>query len=290
MLQSITVRQQLRVYEAITSFIFLSSMSNRCFNMTWSPEFQQIGRAYLGLAVPAFLANVCFWIQVTTHGTLRQMSMLWIYNYLFTDMVLLVQFFLEYTVRYAMPYCISPSTFYLLCNIEAYTAAYMTILEAYMLVCLNVTRYYLIVKNVNVSARYPNGILLLNVFLYVFGIVFIVLEVEVFRIVQVHPHESSPSCHLQHFDIKTQIGNLTLLLLVPIILNCYFMVLTTTHVRQSQLAARSRVRRKMRAHAIHLQNMYALLRLFISRAANICICWFNFSSSTSCGYCCGHPM
>ena len=200
-----------------------------------------MGGAYLGLAVPAFLANVCFWVQVMTHRTLRQTSMLWIYNYLFTDILLLIQLFVEYALRYGLPYCISPSAFHLLCNIEAYTVAYMTVLEAYMLVCLNVTRYYLIVKNVNISARYPNGILTLNVLLYVFGIIFIILEVEVFGIVQVHPHEYSPSCHLQYFDIKTQIGNLTLILVVPIILNCYFMVLTTAHVRQSQLAARSRV-------------------------------------------------
>lgn len=216
-------------------------MSYQCMNMTWSSEFRPIGQIYLGLAIPAFLFHVLLWIQVATHQSLRQFSMLWVYNYLLTDLLLLIQFFVEYLLRTFLPYCVSLSIFNLFCNIEAYTTAYMTVLEAYMLVCLNITRYYLIVKNCNIADRYPYILILLNIFLYFFGISLLLFQVKLFRIAGIHRHDHSTSCHLQFLDIKTQIGNLIIVLLIPIILNCYFMTLTTIHVRQSQRAVRAQV-------------------------------------------------
>ncbi|CAF3433042.1 unnamed protein product [Rotaria sp. Silwood1] len=213
-------------------------MSYRCYNMTWTLEARQISRAYLALAIPAFIFHVLFWIHVATHRALRQISMLWVYNYLFTDILLLVQFFIEYTVR-KMSYCMSFSNFYAFCNIEAYTNTYMTILEAYMLVCLNITRYYLIVKNLNISIQYPYILIFLNICLYIVGISVLLLQVKVFQIVKLDSHQYTQSCHFNYLDIKTQLGNLIIILLIPIILNCYFMTLTTIHVRRAQQAVRS---------------------------------------------------
>ena len=223
------------------SRILIGRMSSRCFNMTWVPQYYTLGNTYLGIAILAFLFHICFWIQVAIHPKLRQMSMLWVYNYLLTDSILLIQLILEYILRMSLPLCISPNTFRFLCNIEAYTSAYMTILEAYILVCLNISRYCLIVKNYNASARYPTALLLFNIFLYVFGLLIYVLQVEVFQIVEVHRHYDTPSCHLLFLDLKTQVGNLLVVLLIPIVLNCYFMALTTIHVRRSQQAVRAQV-------------------------------------------------
>jgi hypothetical protein len=209
--------------------------------MTWTPEFRQMGRAYLGLAIPALLFHVLFWMQVFTHRALRQISMLWVYNYLFTDFLLLIQLFIEYTLRTSLSYCISHSIFYMFCYLEAYTTAYMTILEAYMLVCLNVTRYYLIVKNCNISTRYPYILAVLNIFLYFIGISIFLVQVLLFQIVKLHPHQRTQSCHFEFVNLKTQIGNLIIVLFIPIIANCYFMTVTTIHVRQSQQAVRSQV-------------------------------------------------
>jgi hypothetical protein len=218
-------------------------MSNRCYNMSWNLEDRQIGRAYLGLAIPALLFHILFWIQVATHRVLRQNSMFWVYNYLFTDFLVLVQLLVEYVLRTTSPYCISHSTYLIFCNIEAYTPAYMTILEAYSLVCLNVTRYYLIVKNVNISTRYPYILILVNIFLYLFGISIFLIQVELVKTVKIRSHYHTQSCHFQFSHIKTQIVNLIIVLLIPIILNCYLMTLTIIHVRQSQQAVRSQVRK-----------------------------------------------
>jgi hypothetical protein len=215
-------------------------MSSHCSNMTWTSDSRQIGRVYLALAIPAFLFHVLFWIQVAIHQPLRQLSMFWVYNYLFTDLLLLIQLFVEYILRTYLPYCISNSIFNVFCNFEAYTTTYMTVLDAYMLVCLNITRYYLIVKNCNIAARYPYIFVLLNIFLYVFGISLLLFQVKLFQIVEMHSHHTA-SCHFQFLDIKTKIGNLIIVLLIPIILNCYFMKLTTVHVRQSQRAVRAQV-------------------------------------------------
>ena len=220
-------------------------MSHRCYNMTWTPEFRQMGRAYLGLAIPAFIFHLLFWIQVATHKTLRQISMLWVYNYLFTDLLILIQLFTEYTLRTAIRYCISESVFYFFCNLEAFTTACMTVLEAYMLVCLNITRYFLIVKNCNISARYPYMLYMLNIFIYLFGISMLLFQVQLLQIVKLHSHEHTESCHYQFPNIRTQIGNLTIVLLIPIISNCYFMALTTLHVRRSQHAVRSQVNKNI---------------------------------------------
>ncbi|CAF2495449.1 unnamed protein product [Rotaria sp. Silwood2] len=230
-------------------------MSYQCYNMTWTVEYRQISRAYLALAIPAFIFHVLFWIHVATHRTLRQISMLWVYNYLFTDILLLVQFFVEYTIR-TMSLCTSPSIFYAFCNFEAYTNTYMTVLEAYMLVCLNITRYYLIVKNCNISNQYPSILIFLNICLYIFGISILLLQVELFQIVKLHSHHHTRSCHFNYPDIKTQFGNLIIILLIPIILNCYFMTLTTIHVRRAQQAVRSQ-------HSKHLQLLVQLFVVYI---------------------------
>jgi hypothetical protein len=237
--------------------------------MTWTLEDREIGRAYLGLAIPALLFHILFWFQVATHRVLRHISMLWVYNYLFTDFLVLAQLVLEYIVRTSLSYCISRSTYMIFCYIEAYTPAYMTILEAYSLVCLNVTRYYLIVKNVNISTRYPYLLILINIFLYLFGISIFLIQVELVRTVRLRSHYHTESCYFRFMNIKTQIVNLIIVLLIPIILNCYLMALTVTHVRQSQQAIRSQVRK----------NKFKYLKYkhsFISSVVNIYIYLFNF--------------
>ncbi|CAF1411201.1 unnamed protein product [Adineta steineri] len=231
-------------------------MSYRCYNMTWTLQSRNIGRAYLSLAIPALIFHVLFWVQVATHRSLRQLSMLWVYNYLFTDMLLLIQFFLEYILRTSLPYCISYSIFNTFCVLEAYTTAYITVLEAYMLVCLNITRYYLIVKNFDIAARYPYILVLFNIFLYLFGMSLLLFQVKLFRTLVLHRHPHTSNCHLQYFNIRTQIGNLFIVLLIPIILNCYFMTLTTIHVRQSRQAVRAQ-------HNKHSQLLVQFFVLYI---------------------------
>ncbi|CAM4865540.1 unnamed protein product [Rotaria socialis] len=230
-------------------------MSLECYNMTWPLNLRQIGRIYLALAIPAFIFHVLFWIQVATHPALRQMSMLWVYNYLITDILLLVQLFVEYSTR-TMSGCVSPAIFNVLCAIEAYANSYMTVLEAYMLVCLNITRYYLIVKNFNIASRYPSILLIFNVCLYLFGIAILLIQTKLFGIVQLHEYQNNGSCHLDYEDIKTGFGNLFIVVFIPVILNCYFMIVTTIHVRQSQLAARSQ-------RTKHLQLLVQFFVLYI---------------------------
>ncbi|CAF3723865.1 unnamed protein product [Rotaria magnacalcarata] len=230
-------------------------MSLECYTMAWSPELHQIGRIYLTLAIPAFIFHVLFWIQVATHPALRQMSMLWVYNYLITDILLLVQLFVEYSTR-TMSRCVSPVIFYVFCAIEAYTDSYMTVLEAYMLVCLNITRYYLIVKNFNISSRYPYILLIFNVCLYLFGLAILLIQTKLFGIVKLHEYRKNGSCHLDYENTKTGFVNLSIVLFIPIILNCYFMAVTTIYVRRSQLAARSQ-------HTKHLQLLVQFFVLYI---------------------------
>jgi hypothetical protein len=216
-------------------------MSVQCYNLTWMSDSYTLGAAYIGLAIPALIFHILFWIQVATHRTLRQMSMLWVYNYLFTDLLLLGQIIVEFVVRTTLPYCISQIVFSIFCTLEAYTNAYMSVLEAYMLVCLNVSRYYLIVKNHNISARYPWKLLLFNVSLYIIGLGLYIFQDKVLDIVIIHPHYDVTNCHFLFPDIKTQICNLTVVLIIPVALNCYFMSLTTIHVRRSQQAIRAQV-------------------------------------------------
>ena len=219
-------------------------MSDRCVNMTWKVEYLYFGRIYLGLAIPAFIIHVLFWIQVATHRILIQMSMIWVYNYLFTDLLLLIQFFVEYGIRTSKN-CVSHLIFYIFCNFEAYTASYTTILEAYMLVGLNITRYYLIVKNFNISARYPRALVLLNLCLYGFGLCMLLFQVELLQIVKLHFHRHLQSCHFEYSDMRIRIGNLLVTLFIPVVLNCYYMILTIRHVRRSQQVIHSQVKQRV---------------------------------------------
>jgi len=206
--------------------------------MTWNDEYRQITRVHLGLAISAMIFQLLFLIQVILNRSLRELSMFWVYNYLLTDFLILIQTFMEYILRTTLPYCISHTLFYILCNLEAYITSYMTVLEAYILVCLNFTRYYMIVKNCNISREHPRLLIGVTICLYTFSIAIFVFQVEIFQIVTLHPHQQSQNCHFQYHDIKTQIGNLILVLLIPTILNLYFMTLTAIHVRQSRRTVR----------------------------------------------------
>jgi hypothetical protein len=248
-------------------------MSHVCYNLTWVPKFYPMGRTYFSLAVPAFLFHVLFWTQVATHRSLRQLSMLWVYHYLLTDMFLLLQVFSEYILRTSLPYCISHTILILFCNVEAYTTAWVTVLEAYMLVCLNITRYYQIVKNCNIAARYPYALALFSILLYPCGIIVFLVQVKLLKTVTIHVHQTSSNCHLLYSGTKTQIGSLITILIIPIALNCYFMTLTTIHVRRSQQAARAQVGN--RSFLYYSQPFFATFNIL-----NTYIYSFNFSSST----------
>jgi hypothetical protein len=215
--------------------------SEQYFNLTWSPEYQTLGGVYVAITTLAILFHLLFWIQVATHQKLRQISMLWIYNYLFTDLVLLVQLLAEYITRRSLPHCIAARVFFLLCKIEAYTSLYMSILEAYMLVCLNVSRYFLIVKNCNISARYPSRILCFNVGLYIVGICVYIFQVEILEIVTLQTSQRAPNCHFRFRDRTNRIANIIVILVVPIAANIYLMIVTLLHVRRSEQAARTQV-------------------------------------------------
>lgn len=215
-------------------------MSLECANMTWPMEIRQMGQFYLAVAIPAFVFHVLFWIQVATNQTLRQMSMFWVYNYLITDILLLVQLFVEYSSR-TMSACVSDLTFNVLCKIEAYTNSYMSILEAYMLVCLNLTRYYLIVKNRNISSQHPHLLIVCNICLCIIGLSILIFQSLLFKIMRLESDRNTGSCSLDYANVGTRIGNLIIVLLIPIILNFYFMTVTTIHVRRSALAARAQV-------------------------------------------------
>ncbi|CAF1245264.1 unnamed protein product [Adineta ricciae] len=231
-------------------------MLHACYNMTWAPAFRPIARGYLALAIPALIFHVLFWLQVATHRSLRQLSMLWVYNYLVADMLLLIQFLVEYFLRTSLPFCISSKLYWTFCSLEAYAPIFFTILEAYMLVGLNITRYYLIVKNLDIATRFPYIFVLISVFLYFAGAGLLIFQVELFGIVTLHKHQHTSSCHLQYRNIITQLVNLIIVLLIPILLNCYFVTLTTVHVRRSQRAVRAR-------HSKHLQLLVQFFVLYI---------------------------
>lgn len=216
-------------------------MNGSCFDLWWTTDSREFGIAYLVLGILAFIIHILFWFQVASHRSVQQMSMLWVYNYLFTDLLLLIQLFIEYAVH-SLPNCVSRNVFAFNCILEAFTGIYLAILEAYMLVCLNVSRYLLIVKNYDVSIRFPRLLVAFNFFLYSFGMGFYLVQSRLIASISVHEHYNIFSCHLLYKGEGAAVGNIALVLLIPIGLNIIFVVLTTIHVRKSQQAARSRVR------------------------------------------------
>ena len=232
--------------------------------MTWAPAFRPIARAYLAIAIPALIFHVLFWLQVATHRSLRQLSMMWVYNYLVADMLLLIQFLVEYFLRTSLPFCIASKFYLTFCSLEAYAPIFFTILEAYMLVGLNITRYYFIVKNLDIATRFPYIFVLISVFLYFVGAGLLIFQVELFGIVMLHKHQHTSSCHLQYRSIITQLVNLIIVLLIPILLNCYFVTLTTIHVRRSQRAVRARVNKP-----IYIVLILLLISLFFCSIVSI---------------------
>ncbi|CAF1132889.1 unnamed protein product [Didymodactylos carnosus] len=181
------------------------------------------------------LGSLCmhctFWIQVILHHNIRQRSLQWIYSYLFIDILLMSLFFLQYGIR-TKDDCFSNTVFSILCTLEAYSAIYLSLIQPYLLVGLNICRYLRIVKSLNVYTRYIKTIYFIHILLYISPSLSFILQFQFGW--SMLESGTGAICDLTYSSMSAQSINIMLEFIIPVSLNIIFMAMTLVHIRHSK--------------------------------------------------------
>jgi len=178
----------------------------------------------------ATISHLLFRIQLKAFPTVRKRSMLWVYAYLTTDLLLLVRFFLLYAYRW-WPICLSHHFRIIICYSEAIFDNYLNLLQSYILLALNICRYLQIAHNYNVYSSNRHTIItvyFLIYFLPLFGhISTIILGWTILQ------NPSGGICNLLPISSIIRILFLLFSYFIPVILTLIFLFLSLNHIRNT---------------------------------------------------------
>ncbi|CAF0926066.1 unnamed protein product [Didymodactylos carnosus] len=234
-----------------------NNLSN-CEQVSSNEDFIYYSKICFGLSFPAVVIHIIFWLHISFYHQLRKRSMLWIYNYMLCDLVYLMQFYIEYGTRISSLICHIHSLLRgFLCYLESYTGIYLSSIESYLLVGLNLCRYLHIVRNVNLfhhSQRIWNLLIISMLSLYIIALLSLIFQINILHIGYVHTTSRMMPCHIDLILGIDEYINITLVIIIPVLLNGLFTLLIFLHVRKS----RSNIQRCQ-----HKQQILLLIQLFV---------------------------
>jgi hypothetical protein len=145
-----------------------------------------------------------------------------------TDILLLFQFFFTFIVRTTSNECTSSRSWSLfVCYFEALTNNYLNILEAYILLALNLCRYLQIAYNRNVYATHVHLLTLTHVAIYLFPVISLIIQLSVGWTSVEYRNDS---CNVAYTGISIQIINVIFAFGLPISFNILVIYASIRHV------------------------------------------------------------
>ncbi len=197
-------------------------------SLSWTPSGINNQQPRLIVCIIASIIHSIFWLQLVFCSSLRQKSIQWIYAYLSTDIFLLFRFFFIYIVYTTSTECQPNKSWVLfMCYFETIGDNYLNLLEAYILLALNICRYVQIAYNRNVYAT--NRRLLIIIHLCIYSIpIFILLVQFLTGWAQLEPF-THDVCDVLYTNTYIQIFNIITAFALPILLN--ILVIYFRHVR-----------------------------------------------------------
>jgi hypothetical protein len=186
----------------------------------WNSSAIRSQQPILIVCILAAITHTLFWLQILVCSSLRQRSMQWLYTYLFIDLFLLTRYFVIYIIRTrSIGLHLSRSWQVFLCYAEGTVDNYLNTLEVYVLLALNLCRYFQIVYKRNV---YVNDVpLLICAHLIIYLIPLFITIVEFLlgwaRLIE----NNCDSCHVVYINIYVQLWNILIGFVLPILLNIY---------------------------------------------------------------------
>lgn len=177
------------------------------------------------------ISHLLFWIQFIAYPSVRQRSMQWLYAYLVTDLLLLIRFFLFYTYRWSS-ICVPHLLRLIICYCEAIFDNYLNLLQSYILLALNVSRYLQIVYNHNVYSSNGCTVVIAHLVIYTVPLVGHVVTI----MCDWSKLESPPgdACDLLPVSLSVRLLFLLFSYFIPVVSALVFLSLCLNHIRNTK--------------------------------------------------------
>ncbi|UJR08411.1 hypothetical protein I4U23_012681 [Adineta vaga] len=202
-----------------------------CIPLIWSPSTADALDSTWIVCVIAIIIHTLFWIQILIFPTLKQRSMIWLYDYLISDLFLLIRFFILYGIRREQ-LCLDPTFRTFVCYFEATSKFYMNVVQAYLLLALNISRYAQIVHNRNVYVENSRLLILTHVLILILPIVNVV--VQFLANWTLLWRRTGAACDVQYISFTVQVFNLFLIYIIPVTSNLFILTLCIRHVSSTR--------------------------------------------------------
>ncbi|CAF1079032.1 unnamed protein product [Adineta steineri] len=175
----------------------------------------------------AIVIHIIFWLEVLIFPALRQRNMIWLYDYILTDLLLVIRFFILYFFR-RQELCLYPTFRTILCYFEATSKFYMNTVQSYLLLALNVSRYAQIVYSRNVYVGNLRTIIITHFLIGILPAINVIVQfmanwTTLWR-------KTGESCDVQTVSLSVQIFNIFVTYIIPVTLNVILLTICIRHV------------------------------------------------------------
>ncbi|CAF1360225.1 unnamed protein product [Rotaria sordida] len=206
--------------DSVTIGILLFNNTNTTCSqpLLWTQTVIDNIKPQLYACIIALVIHLILWLQIIFCSSLRKKSLLWIYSYLITDILLLLRFLFSYIVHITFTEC-EPSRAWILliCYFEAVLDNYLNITEVYILLALNICRYVQIVYNRNVYQVHMKLLILTKFCISLIPLIIFIVEF-LFGWAQIK-ERIRDSCDVLYMNIYIQVFNITFGYALPMFLN-----------------------------------------------------------------------
>ncbi|CAF2029579.1 unnamed protein product [Rotaria magnacalcarata] len=208
-------------------------MNNKtyCEFIRWSPQATTIVKPIFYLCIFATMSHILFWIQFIAYPSVRQHSMQWVYAYLITDELLLVRFFLIYAYRW-LPVCVPYIFRMAFCYAEAIFDNYLNLLQSYILLALNISRYLQIAYNHNVYSSNGRLIVVAHIAIYITPLFGHIISIICGWCILENP--PGDVCDLLPVSLTIRLFFLLFSYFIPVILTLIFLLFSLNYIHNTQ--------------------------------------------------------
>jgi hypothetical protein len=245
----------------------LNDTNGTCpYSLLWDQSTIDSQRPALYVCIVASIAHSIFWSQLIFLPAVRNKSMQWLYAYLATDILLLFRFFFLFIVHITSNECIPNFAWSLfICYFEAIFDNYLNALEVYILLALNICRYFQIVHNRNVYRIYVRSLICAHLIIYLAPLIGFIIELSMGS--AIIRDFNGGSCDIAFKTRYIQIFNIICEFILPILLNIIVIYCNVRHIHsisrlrraQHYVSAREKYHRSLVIQFIVFYTVWLLL-------------------------------
>ncbi|UJR11710.1 hypothetical protein I4U23_015891 [Adineta vaga] len=205
--------------------MILESFGN--YTIGWNAVTLSQNYVLLSITLVGVFLHSSLWFQLFFHKIKFDLSFIFALGYVSTDIFLLSGYLVQYGIRSTA----RTRTWQISCYFEAYFMLFFNILESFYLTCLNLCRYWQIVRNESIYVKYPRHVLLLFLTIPIFILINMIVEHEMKWCVVIE--EAGSSCSVAFNSVTIRVWNLTVLFALPIIISFTSLILCLIFIKKT---------------------------------------------------------